>query len=602
MKQPYFTRKNLIVLSISIFYGLIIGFTGMCIEGSHAIMSSRNIIQALATALGFPSITTPIVGYIGLMMIALYIVVFAASVLYIRKYAINNNIKLKSVKVWLLYFVSLLACALLSIGFTIALTTPKTAENIGTIMTFLGQAMALGTLIFAVLFLLIGAALMLVINLIFIDKPFRFSEDMEEIDMPEEEAIDVAASFDAPTAQGERASAGVNAIGGIGGEGVLGGGEMTALTNSEKLADREIVFPSLSAMDIEYDGYAVEEIQSDEVTLNELCERFRNYLADKEGLYFDEQTIRMFIAAFGASHFMILEGLSGTGKSSLPRYFAKFVKGNALFMPVQTTWRDKSNILGFFNDFSKTYTETDFLLHLYHAVYNPDQIHVFVLDEMNISRVEYYFADLLSVLEYPQDEWKLRLMQIPHDFLPPAKVDNGYIQISPNCYFVGTANKDDSTFSISDKVYDRAITMEFDNRNQAFKPQGNSEGITLSHSKLLSLYQGALENTENAMHASDFEKFDKLTAFVDEQFDVTFGNRVMMQIEKLVPIYVACGGTKEEALDFIFSRKVLAKIDGRFEDYVKGALKQLLSLMAQTYGKGVLARSEKAINLLIKKL
>lgn len=603
MKQPYFTRKNLIVLSISIFYGLIIGFTGMCIEGSHKIMSSRNIIQAIATALGFPSIATPIVGYIGLMMIVLYIVVFTASVLYIRKYAINNNIKLKSIKVWLLYFVSLLTCALLSIGFTIALTTPKTAENIGTIMTFLGQAVALGTLIFAVLFLLIGAALMLVINLIFIDKPFRFSEDMEEIDMPEEEAIDVAASFDAPNAQGE--NAGVGGVGGgvgIGGEGVLGGGEMTALSSSEKLADREIVFPSLSAMDIEYDGYAVEEIQSDEVTLNELCERFRNYLADKEGLYFDEQTIRMFIAAFGASHFMILEGLSGTGKSSLPRYFAKFIKGNVLFMPVQTTWRDKSNILGFFNDFSKTYTETDFLLHLYHAVYNPDQIHVFVLDEMNISRVEYYFADLLSVLEYPQDEWKLRLMQIPHDFLPPAKVDNGYIQISPNCYFVGTANKDDSTFSISDKVYDRAITMEFDNRNQAFKPQGDSEPITLSHSKLISLYQGALENAENAMHASDFEKFDKLTAFVDEQFDVTFGNRVMMQIEKLVPIYVACGGTKEEALDFIFSRKVLAKIDGRFEDYVKGALKQLLSLMAQTYGKGVLARSEKSINLLIKKL
>ena len=76
----------------------------------------------------------------------------------------------------------------------------------------------------------------------------------------------------------------------------------------------------------------------------------------------------------------------------------------------------------------------------------------------------------------------------------------------------------------------------------------------------------------------------------------------MMQIEKLVPIYVACGGSKEEALDFIFSRKVLAKIDGRFEEYVKGALKQLLTLMHQTYGAGVMARSEKAILTLIKKL
>ena len=55
---------------------------------------------------------------------------------------------------------------------------------------------------------------------------------------------------------------------------------------------------------------------------------------------------------------MILEGLSGTGKSSLPRYFAKFSNSNVLFVPVQATWRDKTNILGYFNDFSKIYSET----------------------------------------------------------------------------------------------------------------------------------------------------------------------------------------------------------------------------------------------------
>ena len=97
-------------------------------------------------------------------------------------------------------------------------------------------------------------------------------------------------------------------------------------------------------------------------------------------------------------------------------------------------------------------------------------------------------------------------------------------------------------------------------------------------------------------------KFETLTEFVYDQFSITFGNRIMAQIEKLVPAYVACGGKKEEALDFIFARKVLSKVDGRFEEYVKGALKQLLALIHKTYGAGVFKRSERAITQLIKKL
>lgn len=273
-----------------------------------------------------------------------------------------------------------------------------------------------------------------------------------------------------------------------------------------------------------------------------------------------------------------------------------------LFTPVQATWRDKSSILGFFNEFSKTYSETDFLLQLYHANYHPDQIHVFVLDEMNISRVEYYFADLLSVLEYPKEEWKLRLLQVPYGFVPPEQISDGTIRITPGCYFVGTANKDDSTFSIADKVYDRAITIDFDYRNKPFKVTDEVSPISLSASKLQSLYAEAIANEENRMTENDYEKLETLTAFVYDQFDITFGNRIMTQIDNLVPTFIACGGAKEDILDFLFARKVLVKLEGRFEEYVKGALNQLMQLLQSTYGPGVFKRSEKAIRNLIRKL
>ena len=104
------------------------------------------------------------------------------------------------------------------------------------------------------------------------------------------------------------------------------------------------------------------------------------------------------------------------------------------------------------------------------------------------------------------------------------------------------------------------------------------------------------------MSKEDYEKFETVTNFIYEEFDLTFGNRILNQIEVLVPTYLACGGKKEEILDFLLTRKVLVKLEGRFEEYVKNSLKQLLNVLAKTYGKGVFKLSEKQINSMIRKL
>ena len=221
---------------------------------------------------------------------------------------------------------------------------------------------------------------------------------------------------------------------------------------------------------------------------------------------------------------------------------------------------------------------------------------------MNISRVEYYFADFLSVLEYPVDEWKLKIMQLPFGFIPPAKLMEGVLNIPENSFFVGTANKDDSTFTIADKVYDRAITIDFEERNEGFTVKGDVAPIKLSQSKLMSLYKEAKDNKEFHMNQADFDKLYKVTNFISEQFDIVFGNRILHQIEELIPVYVATGGKKEEAIDFLLSRKVISKIEGRFEEYVKGALKELLQIIAETYGTNVLVRSEKTIQSIMRRL
>ena len=259
-------------------------------------------------------------------------------------------------------------------------------------------------------------------------------------------------------------------------------------------------------------------------------------------------------------------------------------------------------LLGFFNDFSRKYNETDFLKRLYQMTYRPNDINIMVLDEVNISRVEYYFADFLSIMEYPIDKWKLRILQVPYEFEGPSHLENGVLKIPENTWFIGTANKDDSTYTITDKVYDRAITISFADRNEPFEVEGEVAPIHLTYKGLNALYAKALSTESNRLTKEDFARFAKLISFLSDTFDITFGNRVLNQIEILVPVYVSCGGTKEDALDFLFARKVLYKLEGRFEDYVRQGLLDLLDLIDETYGKEKFPLTRHNVGKLIKRL
>lgn len=599
MKKPYFTRKNLIVLSLAFFYSFLLLFVGLCLDGSHLLIGKKNPIALVAEKINFEPIRCGVTGYVSLILVAIYISVFVALFLYEKRYAVLNNKKPYSLKMILSYLASLVACFILSFGVGMLICGKN---GIKTMYQFTGQSLLITTCIYVLAFAFIGGILMFIVNFTQVDRPFRAFEDKNYPVLDDDDLVknDVSSNFDAVPSS--KVSGTVSGEVGIGQPAATDNNNSSVIRQTEELDDREKVFPALSMMDEEYEGYAVENVVSDNLTLNEIATRFRNYLAKEEKLYFDIDTIRFFVSGFAASHFMILEGLSGTGKSSLPRYFAKFINANLLFVPVQATWRDKTNLIGYFNDFSKAYSETEFLTSLYHANYNPDMIHMFVLDEMNISRVEYYFADFLSVLEYPEEEWKIKIMQLPYNFIPPAKLDDGVIQIPNNVYFVGTANKDDSTFTITDKVYDRAITIDFDNRNDAFNVNGDASTINLSRSALAKLYQEAKNNKSYQMTDNDYQKFQTISDYIYDQFDITFGNRILNQISELVPVFVSCGGTKEEALDFLLSRKVISKIEGRFEEYVKNALRELLNLIHKTYGKDVLKRSEKTIQNLMRRL
>ena len=339
-------------------------------------------------------------------------------------------------------------------------------------------------------------------------------------------------------------------------------------------------FPKLTLVDQEYADYQY-PVYDDEVTLEEFVNRYRLYAASQLGLYYTPEIIRRFVAGMASSKLLILEGISGTGKTSLPYSFSRYLNNPATIVSIQPSYRDRTEILGYFNEFSKRFNETEFLRALYEANYRSDPT-LIVLDEMNLARIEYYFAEMLSVLEMPsKDEWVLDLVPTAWDG-DPKLLDAGKIHVTDSTWFIGTANNDDSTFTITDKVYDRAMPIELNERADAFEcdPQPGCD-VTAEHLQ----YMFRKAKVEHPISDEMLDNLQKLDQYLQTRFKLAFGNRIMKQMYDFIPVYVACGGTELGAMDYIIARKVLKKFESMNVSFVRDEITGLINYIEKTFGK-----------------
>ena len=316
------------------------------------------------------------------------------------------------------------------------------------------------------------------------------------------------------------------------------------------------------------------------ITLRQFCDNFRNYAASRLKLYYSISDIRRFIAGMAVSHIQILQGMSGTGKTSLAHAFGDFLENTSTVIPVQPMWKERTDLVGYYNEFTKRFNETTLLEKMYEANYSDD-IYVTVLDEMNIARVEYYFAEFLSLLELPNAEE--RLLTVVSDVWEddPAQLTNGCIKLPPNMWFIGTANNDDSTFAISDKVYDRAMIMNLDTKCEPFvAPKTGHSHVSAKQFERMA--ERAMQEYE--ITARNMRRLEALDKYLIEHFHITFGNRIMKQIRCYIPVFVACGGDELEALDDILSKKILRKLEMQNPIYLRNASAGLCAYFDELFG------------------
>lgn len=289
-------------------------------------------------------------------------------------------------------------------------------------------------------------------------------------------------------------------------------------------------------------------------------------------LHYSDRDVRCFLGGIAMSQLILLQGISGTGKTSLPLAFAGATGAGFEVVEVQAGWRDRQDLVGYYNAFHRHYYATNFLQALYRAGTRgfQDRLFLIVLDEINLSRVEQFFADFLSALEQPEAQRRLTLMNEPVPGAPKLMVEGRHLPIPPNVWFVGTANHDETTTEFADKTYDRAHVMELPRRDP--KRDGSAVGTRPPREPIS--YQGLREAFAIAQKGREAEvqkvldwmrAEDGIASLLDKRFRIGWGNRLERDAQQFVPVVVESGGTVGEALDHLLHTKVLRKLKDRHD-------------------------------------
>ena len=389
----------------------------------------------------------------------------------------------------------------------------------------------------------------------------------------------------------------------------VGSGIMPTSTNDSEETGFDPI-PAFSELDWSVNKFEAEYKRRmgnrfEALTLPKLVEHIIEYAKHStERLSYSTIDIKTFVAGIAASKLSILQGMSGTGKTSLPKIFMEAIDGYCELVAVESSWRDKNELLGYYNEFSKKFTPKGFAQFLYKAALNRDTPFFIVLDELNLSRIEYYFSDFLSLMESHEHERKLKLFDL--QLYPSidnrreyfALRDGHTIDIPTNVWFVGTANRDESTFEISDKVYDRAQTMNFEKRAPKIKsPKALVGKKFVPYTALRQLFDEAMTFDFDAESYDTISKVEKLL----RPYRISFGNRILKQMEQFVKVYTACSDTGadrsryiHEAVDCIIFSKVVRKLE----------IKQIMEIDAliEQFGKLKLPRCVEFLQSLVEEV
>lgn len=368
---------------------------------------------------------------------------------------------------------------------------------------------------------------------------------------------------------------------------------------AEKISDMQVQKKELdnriklSSVDVNTGKHRWEDLEREVVSIpqtpvyneekeNEWLERFGDTL-NQNGIKFNQRTLCAFhtgLKVADASPIVVLAGISGTGKSLLPRLYAHACGMNYLQAAVQPRWDSPQDMLGFYNYMEHRFKATELSRFLWQfdtynnqkaaqRFHDKEPMNMILLDEMNLARVEYYFSDMLSKLEVrrglsSENEKQRRAAEIEIECGASDKdTETRRLFVGSNMLFVGTMNEDETTQTLSDKVMDRSNVLRF-GRPQELESHPNIEGFLNSYEDRL-LTKTHWNSWQNNNSSNEDRLRETMEALNDCMANLgrPFAHRVWQAVESYVLNYPVLDGSLADcAIADQIEMKILPKLQG----------------------------------------
>ena len=297
-------------------------------------------------------------------------------------------------------------------------------------------------------------------------------------------------------------------------------------------------------------------------------------IISKSGFTYVKQDLVNFHTSLKTKSLVILEGMSGTGKSRLVDFYRQALgldDKHYKCISVKASWTDESDLLGYPDMMNNCYRPdhegvVDLLLD---AEKHPEELYLLCFDEMNLARVEHYFSQFLSILEMEQSQQVLRLYNNTLD-LSNKKDYPATIAFKGNILFVGTINKDESTHHFSDKVLDRANVIKLGGGSlkdlyKQVEIKGENHAVATTRWTTTAYFGETMKLRQVILSERELEMLDEVHQMLTAgQYDKGIGYRIVRQIEEYIyklPIN-QIDLTREEAFDLQFTQRILSKLRG----------------------------------------
>lgn len=288
----------------------------------------------------------------------------------------------------------------------------------------------------------------------------------------------------------------------------------------------------------------------------------------KSGLIYSDKLIRRFVSALETKPFVILSGLAGSGKTQLAIAFSRWLTKNddqVCVVPVQSDWTNREPLLGYPDALNKGeyIVSNNVVKTIYDASVNQKDPYFLILDEMNLSYVERYFADFLSSMESGEPIFLWDKTKQKDAFIPSK------IKLPSNLFIIGTMNVDETTYMFSPKVLDRANVIEFkadaDSIERFLKAGSTIDREILMHKgSAFGCSFVEVAKTKIPSTSQDDNIVEDLIGFFNslKKVNAEFGFRTASEVNRYINLALKNALSKDDAVDSAILQKLLPKLHG----------------------------------------